>query len=365
MTTHNDLIQQYLAKKSCPSDTGCGTSAFMNYDAHPNLRQDQVYEAFFDRFIDQSQFLRDINTFRTQHCSGVIPRLDSCSIVTTGKCAASCNSSNLDIVESYLTYDLKQYKTCLEVGYDFLDCNKMGSPEFVNQYLQDLMMKTHANNMARTALMGDEDLATGPNETDLNNLLGVNDGFLKLFCSCTPEPQILDAQGMGPSRELYMAARKLLPPQFRGMRREMQFMGGMSQTDWLALDTSYRPTVKGDEACETGEVGRLWGNTFYELPEWPEDLPYGDKQVGHLVLTTLDNLNYVQRNEPRISTEYDQDCDSWKTIMRTEADFMVSDERKVVLIKNIDWCGEPWNGCVMPGKDNCSYQFENPCCPAE
>ena len=102
---HNKLIQDYL-KKSCSgiTNSGCDAGPFMNYDTHPNLRQDQMEEAFFDRFIDKSQFLRDINTFRVSSCQGRIPRMDSCSIVTRGKCSTSnCGGSGLDLDISYLS----------------------------------------------------------------------------------------------------------------------------------------------------------------------------------------------------------------------------------------------------------------------
>lgn len=371
----NDLINQILAQKSCcADDKPCGTgSQFMNFDHYPNLREDQVHQAFFDRFIDQSQFLRDINTFQVNDCRGVIPRVDSCSIVTQPKCGPSCHTDGLDLDISYQTYELVKYKTVLNVGEDFLDCNKLGTPEFINNYLQNLLMGQWANNMARLAILGSEDYATGSSESRLNNLLGGNDGFLKLFCECTPECQVIDAKGMGFSRELYMAARKKLPAQFRSMRNNFQFIGGISQTDWLAEITSYRPTDKGDQACETGQVGRLWGNSFYELPEWPENLPYDvtdaagnptgeTKEVTHLVFTTLDNMNYIQRKAPRILTDFCIDSDSTKTVIHSEADFSVNDERRVVLIRNVDVCSDtPWSGCCKPCPDNCTFDFSDPC----
>lgn len=369
---YNKFIQDYISKSCQTGGNVSGGNSFMNFDTHPNMREDQIQQAYFDRFIDQSQFLRDINTFRVSECSGKIPRLDWCNIVTSGKCTKDCIGNDFDADESFTTYELKNYVSTYKVGYEFLDCNKIGTPDFINSMLRNRMIESHANDIARVAIMGNEDLPTGPSQSSLNNLLGVDDGILKLACECTPEAQILDAKGAGFSPELYMAARKLLPAQFRSMRDQFEFIGGISQTDWLAQNQSYRPTDLGDEARTTGRVGRLWGNAFYELPEWPENLLYQyenadgevqSKEVTHLLFAMRSNFNYIQRTEPRIHTEYDQICDSWVTTYRTQADFTITDERQIVLIKNVDVCGEGWDQCVRPAPDNCTFDLSavNPC----
>lgn len=370
----NQIIEQYLASKGCcgpENNQGCSTAPFMNFDTHPNLREDQFEQAFFDRFIDKSQFLRDIRTLRVTECRGRIPRMNSCSIVTEGQCSTNnCNTTGLDLDISWMTYELKKYKSRLPISNDFLDCNKLGTPEFINSFLQNRLLQEHANNMALTAIGGNEDLMTGPGQPQINNLLGNNDGFLKLFCECTPECQIIDAKGMGPSRELYMAALQRMPNQFRRNDGRYQFIGPTRQRDWLTLQTSYRPTAKGDEACENGVSGRIWGMNFYELPEWPVDFDYGGKKVTHVVLTSLDNMVYIQRSAPRIDSRYDIDCDATLTVLRTESDFLVEDERQVVMIKNLDFdnCKNPWDGCpsACPTSE-CVHKIPNPCdsCPPE
>ena len=84
-------------------------------------------------------------------------------------------------------------------------------------------------------------------------------------------------------------------------------------------------------------------------------------------MTSLDNMYYVQKSEPRVYTRYHEDCDSYRTYIRTESDFIVGDERLVVLIKNVDMtnCDNPFKPCVRTAPDNCVLRTDgemaNPC----
>ena len=230
-------------------------------------------------------------------------------------------------------------------------------------------MTSMRNKMEQAAIMSDSDIPTGADYSQDNNLLGVNDSWIKLACNCTPEAQVIDAQGQGPSTNLFQAARKILPPRYRGNRSAYQFIGGPSLMDWWAEEQSYRPTDKGDMACESGMGGRIFGNRFYEVAQWPEYLPYAvggeDKEVTHILFTPLTNLIHIMQRQLQFRTEYDFTCDRYLTVGFFRQDFLIADPNAVVLIKNVDICADPWSGCVKPAMDECAINH-NPCpCPVE
>ena len=297
-----------------------------------------------------------------------IPRFDACQTPAIGACAKSC-LPNFNITHDYLTYDMVKYVVAHSYDQDMLDCNKFGNR--IKDISMDMLMTSWTNSMELAGIMGDEDIATGDDYSDMNNLLGVNDGWLKLACSCTPECQVIDAAGLAPSEELFMNARKSLPPRYRGNRQNYRFIGGPSLTDWWAQNRSYRPTMAGDDAVATGQGGRIWGNSFYEVAQWPEYLTYApaqlpEQEVTHVLFTPLTNLVHLMQRKLNFTTEYDFTCDRYLTVGFFKQDFMIADPDAVVLIKNIDLCSAvPYEACKVACADACAMNH-NPCpCPEE
>lgn len=236
-----------LSVKSC-------SNSDLSLLSNPNLQADRASREFIMMLKDLSTLMKDVTVIDRADCRGEIPRFDSCGISAAGACATTgVPGSKLD--DSYITYDMVKYKVGLSVDEDMLDCNKLGRR--LNDVAMQALMIKMKNNMELAAIMSDEDLATGDGQSDYNNLMGVNDGWLKLALAMVPQSQILDAEGAGPSFKLFSAARKLLPPRYRLNQANYRFIGGPSLIDWWVDDTATRPTDAGDEARFTGEGKRI------------------------------------------------------------------------------------------------------------
>jgi hypothetical protein len=343
-----------LKQKSCASQTD------FNYLQLPNLEKERVATEVMNLLKDTSALLGAVTTVDRADCKGEIPRLDTCDIIAQGTCLTSC-LPGASVEDSYVTYDMEKYVAAFTVDKDFLDCNKLGEPTQVNETMRAMILTQIRNNMELAAIYGDEDLPTGDGQTPWNNLMGKNDGWLKLACNCTPECQTIDAQGMGPSPALFMAARRSLPARYRANRGNYKFLVGPGITDWWAEYQSARPTIKGDEAQATGEGGRMWGNTFFEVPMWREDLTYGAQDVTHMLYTPMDNLMYLNRRQFDLMTEYKIETDKFQSVAYWTQDVAIQRPEEMVVIKNVDVCADPWVGCKETCYD-CDYDVNNPAC---
>lgn len=333
------------------STKACATGD-LSLTSNPNLQAERASREFIMMLKDLSTLLNDVTVIDRADCKGEIPRFDSCGISAAGACATTCVPGS-KLEDSYITYDMVKYKVGMTVDEDMLDCNKLGRR--LNDVAMQALMVKMKNNMELAAIMGDEDLPTGDGQSDYNNLMGVNDGWLKIALAAVPQSQILDAEGSGPSLALFSAARKLLPPRYRQNRANYRFVGGPSLVDWWVDDTTARPTDAGDEARFTGEGRRILGNSFYEVPQWPEDLPYDEENtVTHILFTPLSNLLFFIRRQIEIETERRIECDDYLSVGWFSNDFAVAEPEAMVVIKNVDMCAPPWTGCRKVNKDKCA-----------
>jgi hypothetical protein len=350
----DNTLQKYMQTLSSKS---CGSQSDLSLLNNPNLEAERATEQFIQKLVDQSTLLKAVTSLTVPHCKGEIPRFDACDIGAAGACAADCLPT-FNIQDSYLTYDLVKYVVSTSYDQDMLDCNKYG--DAIKNIQMDMMMMSLNNAMEKAAIMGDEDLATGAEQSASNNLLGVNDGWLKKAAACTPEAQIIDAEGAGPSAELFMNARKLLPTKYKSNRGNYKFIGGPSLSDWYAQTFSNRITAAGDQALVTGKAGSLWGNDFFEVPLWPETFAYGSGEVSHILFTPLNNLVHIMQRKLDFKTEYILSCDRYLTVGYFRQDVMIADPDAVILVKNVDFCGTPYAGCVNSGSDDCGLAIHNP-----
>lgn len=350
----DDKTRQYISTLMVKGSTGSDLS-LLN---HPNLEADRVMLEFLDMVVDETALLKSVTTLRRKEHKGEIVRLDTCDTTAVAACASDC-LPNFEIQDSYLTYDLVKYVVHTSYDQDMLDHNKFGPA--IKDIQMRMLVKSLANSMERAAISGDTDLPTGKGQSKLNNLLGFNDGWLKLACSCVPDNQVIDAEGAGPSTALFMAARTSLPSRYKINRGSYRFVGGPSLNDWLASHWASRITAKGDQALETGQGGNLWGNEFFEAPLWPEEMAYSSQDVTHILYTPLDNLVHIVQREPEFHTEYDMSCDKFKTAAYFRQDVMIYNPESMVLIKNVDLCSTaPFDGCRTTNS-SCGIINTNPC----
>jgi len=325
-----------LRQKSCgsPIDT----------TSNPNLMKDREADAFIDLLTDNSRLLKDITVVRTDKCKGEIPRLDIDGPVSSGACATSC-PTEYGIRDNYLTYDLVKYRSDFSIKHDFLECSKLGMN--ATDLIVNMFKKQINNDRETAAIEGDETLPTGDHQDAYNNLLGVNDGFIALACGCVPSCQVIDANGAGPSPALFHEMRKVLPARYRGMRDTYRYIVGPQVFDWWAYNRSLRDTDAGDRAIATSNGGPLWGINLYEVPLWPENMPFGSLgQTGTTIMyTPLPNLVHFIQREFSLEWERKPKCDSWEATMYWKVDNMIRNPDMMVLAVNVDPCGVPYEGC--------------------
>lgn len=357
-----DMAYKYLkemSQKSCGHGV-LGQTADLSLLNNPNLEapRQALDGQFIQLLVDQTSLLKEVTSLSRTECRGEIPRFNSCEIPAAGACAGAKCLPGFKIQDDYLTYDMVKYVVAMTFDQDMLDCNKYG--EGIKNIAMQMLMTALSNAMESAAILGDEDIPTGDGQSDINNLLGVNDGWLKKFLNCTPEAQIIDAQGAGPSLALFMAAKKLLPTRFRGARGNFRFIGGPTLQDWYAETFGARITTNGDNAVVTGNVGSIWGVDFLPVNLWPEDMVYGNDAVTHIVYTPPKNLVHMAQRKLDFKTEYDLTCDKYLTVGYFRQDVAILDPSAAVIIKNVDMCGTAWAGCRTPATNLCATPNHNP-----
>lgn len=344
---YDPRILEGIAKIKEDVRKSCGAGG-INEMSNPNLIKDRVQVSLINMAMDTSKLLSMVTTLNAK-CSGKLTRLDMDDTVSVGACT-QC-TVGADLLDSYIPFDLVKYKTQVDIDNDFLECNDIGSPEQVKEIILAMMLTNMRNDMEKSLLYGNTELPTGAGQPKLNNLLGVNDGVLKIACECLPECAILDAQGQGLSPELFMAARKALSPRYRSLRNGMQFLHGPGISDWYQQYLANRPTDAGDNALRNGEMAKIWGNQMEEIPTWREDFEYGapgaEQEVTHMLLTDPKNIVYVAGREFQRKEKELLECDRQRFIGYWKSDVIIQEPEKMVLVKNIGVCNfdNPWAGC--------------------
>lgn len=346
----NQQLAQFMAAKSCY------TGAIAPGTLPNSMMPVQVASRFIDETVDQSVLLRRARVLQVDHCQGKIPKLDLTGPVTHGASALSCPTSPLP-TEKSMFYELVKYRSYFEIETDFLECNlERGAAQ---NTILGMFKKAIANDSEIAAIHSDSSLTVGDTASSLNNLLGVNDGWLKQICSCVPECNILDAAGAAPSQALYFQAKTRIPTRFRGISNQFRFIVGPQVYDHWAFYWGNRITDGGDRVLQTGDAPGPWGTPFLPVPLWPEMIPYGSSgtPVTHILLTPPENLVYIVGRQLRMERERVPKCDLDYWVMHWTADFLIEDPNKVVLIKNVDVCGTAYDGCERCGPvddiDNC------------
>lgn len=337
---------QKLRQKNCGN-------ASIDMNTNPNLLAKRQVDELINLVVDTSILLKSIPVVRRTKCKGEIPRLDVRGIASEGANTTTCPRER-GLVDSYVSYDMTKYRTSLSLSGDFLTCNEYG--DGIKDLAVNMIRTQVANDMEAAAIEGDETLPTGDSQSDYNNLMGVNDGFIALAKCCVPQCQILDAAGAGPSAKLFMEARKKLPARYRRQLGVYKFIMGPQLLDWWALLRAGRETPEGDAALLNGNNRPMWGHDLFHVPMWPENFPIGGNATGtHVLFTPLDNLLFFVMEEMMLEWERIPSCDKWAGYLHWWADFQFRNPDMVVLIKNIDPCGTPYDMCG----DGCDGDRQN------
>ena len=329
--------------------------------SNPNAMLDRTQsDRFFDLVRDTSNLLRNIRTMRVDNRKGKIHRLDLGGVVSQGAHTTSCPVESRP-TDSALTYDLVKYGSFFSFDSDFVKYNV--EREQIVQTVMSQFQKRIAVDMERAAVMGDTSIPTGDNQSGLNNLLGVNDGFIRLLKSCVPSSQVIDAAGAGISTELFFEIQNRIPVEYMSeMDMYRWVMGPRLRNKWVQQLTA-RATGLGDQVIlNHGRGLDPLGDSVFSVNNWPENLDNGGGETDgtYMVYTPLSNLIYVTGRELTIESERNPRCDRWDYTLWWDADFMVENPDMVVLVKNLRLCGTPATGICSAGSQPVNHNPANP-----
>ncbi|MFH1333569.1 MAG: hypothetical protein ABIH53_05020 [archaeon] len=164
------------------------------------------------------------------------------------------------------------------------------------------------------AIEGDDDLTTGDGQSAENNLLGVNDGWNKIFVAEVPAAQQIDAAGTAPSKKLYYDMKRAVPARYRVAKPDYIWIVPSGPFDKWKLDWSDRETAGGDSALTTGMAPGPWGSPMLEVPLMPEDLTWGTAGTTgcQIWYTPPKNLMYFIQRDITIEFERKPRQDCWE-----------------------------------------------------
>lgn len=338
-----------------------GCSAPISEATLPNSMMDREQsDRFFDLVRDSSNLLQNIRTMRVDNRKGKFHRLDLGGVVSQGANTTTCPTESRP-EESMITYDLEKYGSFFSVTTDMLNYNVEG-PRFLDTLLS-MFKKRIAVDIERASVMGDASIAVGDSQSALNNLLGVNDGFIRILKDCVPSSQIIDAAGAGLSTELFFEIQNRIPVEYMSEMDSYKWVLGPRMYNKWAQGLTSRATDLGDRIILGGTAGlNPLGESVFKVNNWPENLDNGGGETDgtYLLYTPLENLVYVTGRNLTIEQERKPRGDRWEFTMWWEADFMVENPDMVVLVKNLRLCGTPATGICSAGTQVTNHNPTDP-----
>jgi hypothetical protein len=296
---------------------------------------------FIDLVVNVSRLLKQCRTVRVDYPKGEINKLDLGKTVTEGAATTSQATTRVP-TERTIIYDMQKYRSAFDLKTDFLEDNIEGVG--VRDTLLNQFTKQIANDTEVAAIESDNSLNVGDSEADLNNLLGVNDGWMKILMNNVPTSSQIDAGGKASSKTLYYTMKRAIPKRYRAARPNYVWIVSSGVYDKWMLDWSARETSVGDSALSEGIVPGPWGIPMLEVPLMPESLTYGSTGTDgtQIWLTPLSNLIYFVQREITIEFDRRPRLDVWEVTVHFRADFQVENEDLVVMAVNVSLSGSDY-----------------------
>jgi len=301
----------------------------------------QAADRFIDMVVDTTTLMKEVRVERVNKAKGQINKLDLAEIVTEGAQTTSRVTTHVPS-EKQITYDTEKYRSAFDLKSDFLEDNPEGTA--VRDRLLAMFTKRIGNDIEIAAIQGDDDLTVGDDQSQENNLLGVNDGFSKILRENVPNAQQIDANGKAASADLYFVMKSAIPAKYRILKPNYAFITPSGPSDEWAYEWAQRGTTTADQVLATGLRPGPWGIPMLECYYMPEDLTFGSAGTDgcEIWLTPLKNLVYfVQRD---ITIEFDRQPrnDAWEVTIHFRVDFEVEDPDLVVIAKNVSMSGDAY-----------------------
>ena len=295
-----------------------------------------------DRFIDlvenESVLLQNVRVVRVNENKGEINKLDLASIVTEGASTTS-KATTRTPSERVVVYDTEKYRSAFDLGTDFLEDNLEGSG--FRDTVMEMFSKRIATDTEIAAIQGDDSLTTGDGQSDLNNLLGPNDGWSKILRSTIPAAQIVDAAGAAPSKDLYYEMKRAVPSRYRVAKPLYTWIVPSGPADKWPLDISDRETQGGDSALVRGVAPGPWGSPLLEVFQMPEDLTFGTAGTDGSEIWYTPPKNMIYFIQRKITIEWDRQPrqDLWEATIHFRVDFQWENVDLVIMATNVSLSG--------------------------
>jgi hypothetical protein len=268
-------------------------------------------------------------------------------IVTSGATVRTNPISSTPTLRT-VNWDLEKYRAALDIETDFDEDNLEGPTTGQNTILDGFMTQI-VNDIELAAISSDAGLETGVSQTAENNLLGINDGFIKILNNTVPAGQRVDAGGAASSTRLFYEMKRRIPARYRALKPNYVWCVSPAVHDKYLLDLSTRGTDLGDLAITSSGVGGPirgpWGIPMVEVHQMPEDLTVGTASTGTQIwLTTLSNLVVFIGRDITVERERKPRSDLWELTMHYRKDFNVINPDLVVQAYNVDIEGVDYTG---------------------
>jgi hypothetical protein len=303
-------------------------------------------DSFIDMVVDYSTLLKRIRVERVNRPKGEKNKLDLGYIVTEGANTTS-RATTRHPQEKVFTYDTEKYRSAFDLRTDFLEDNiERGT---VRDTLMNMFTKQIAIDTEMASIEGDDSLDVGDNQSDNNNLLGVNDGFSKILRAEVPAAQQFDAGGAAPSKALFYQMKRLIPPRYRAARPNYVWIVPSGPADKYGYDISDRETPYGDRMLQSNNLDNFlqpgpWGIPMLEVPLMPEDLSFGTAGTdgSEIWLTPLQNLVYIVQRDITIEWDRQPRQDMWECTIHFRVDFEVDEPDMVIIATDVSMSGNDY-----------------------
>lgn len=298
----------------------------------------QQANRFIDLVVDQSVLLKRVRNVRIDYPKGEINKLDLGNIVTEGANTVSTASTSVP-TESTVQYDTEKYRSAFDLKTDFLEDNIEGGG--ARDTILNMFSKRIAIDMEMASIEGDQSLTVGDGQTASNNLLGANDGFMRILDSNVPAANIIACGGNDPSLKLYYDMKRAIPTAYRVAKPSYVWLVSPGTFDKWVYDaqrshgaaTGAAFTSSPAAGAQGGNSGfgvGPWGIPIVEVPLMPEDLNAGSDET-QIWLTPLSNLIYFMQRSITIEFDRRPRTDSWEVTIHTRCDFQVENCDMVVM----------------------------------
>lgn len=324
-----DALGQKLLKKSGQVDDSTLPASVLNR---------QQADRFIDLVVDTSVLLNAMRVVRVDAPKGQINRLNLADICSEGVSAVSSATTYVPS-ESVIEYDMVKYRSAFDLTRDFEFDNI--ERDKIRDTLLNMFTKRIRKDNEIAVIQSDDTLPTGDAASAFNKLCGVNNGIRKILLENVPTAQILDANGASVSKDLFYAAKQLIPVDYQVNEPDYTWIMNTGCHDKWVYDYQDRQTLGGDGAIGSGRTPfGPWGIPILKVPQMPNNLNYsGTADRCDIWLTPPKNLIWFVQREMSIEQERRPRQDINEITMYWRVDFQVENPDQVVYIKNVKLTG--------------------------